>query len=115
MRSNNAGQTISPEKNVENVEDGDTRKEEEEVSCGQCGEAEEEDEEEEGVKAKLQKVQELPGKEEVEIHNLTHVPYRSWCPHCIKGAVEGIWTSSSRSRRAQSCNNFHGRFLLRQS
>ena len=26
-----------------------------------------------------------PSEEEVRIHNLTHLPYRSWCPHCVRG------------------------------
>ena len=26
-----------------------------------------------------------PSKEEVDVHNRTHLPYRSWCPHCVKG------------------------------
>ena len=26
-----------------------------------------------------------PSKEEVELHNRTHLPYRSWCPHCVRG------------------------------
>ena len=26
-----------------------------------------------------------PSKEEVTRHNLTHVNYRSWCPHCVAG------------------------------
>ena len=25
----------------------------------------------------------LPSKAEVEHHNLTHLPYRSWCPFCV--------------------------------
>ena len=29
-----------------------------------------------------------PSKEEVELHNLTHLPYRSWCPHCVKGKAK---------------------------
>ena len=27
----------------------------------------------------------LPSAEEVGTHNLTHLPYRSWCPHCVRG------------------------------
>ena len=27
----------------------------------------------------------LPREEEVHRHNLTHMPYRSWCPHCVRG------------------------------
>ncbi len=26
-----------------------------------------------------------PTKEEVDQHNLTHLPYRSWCRHCVRG------------------------------
>ena len=26
----------------------------------------------------------LPTEEEVEHHKLTHLPYRSWCPECVK-------------------------------
>ncbi len=44
---------------------------------------------EEGVSAKIAKVEELPSKEEVEAHNASHVPYRSWCPHCANGATQG--------------------------
>ena len=25
----------------------------------------------------------LPAKRDVEFHNLTHIPYRSWCPFCV--------------------------------
>ena len=24
-----------------------------------------------------------PTQEEVNLHNTTHLPYRSWCPHCV--------------------------------
>ena len=27
----------------------------------------------------------LPSREEVQNHRLTHTPYRSWCPHCVRG------------------------------
>ena len=26
-----------------------------------------------------------PTDEERRVHNLTHLPYRSWCEHCVKG------------------------------
>jgi len=25
-----------------------------------------------------------PSKREIDEHNITHMPYRSWCPHCVK-------------------------------
>ena len=27
----------------------------------------------------------LPNQMEVDAHQLTHVPYRNWWPHCVKG------------------------------
>lgn len=30
----------------------------------------------------------LPTEQEVEEHNLTHLPYRSWCAHCVRGRGE---------------------------
>ena len=27
----------------------------------------------------------LPSTEEVEEHNLTHLPFRNWCSHCVRG------------------------------
>ena len=27
----------------------------------------------------------LPSEKEVVEHNLTHMPYRNWCPHCVRG------------------------------
>ena len=29
-----------------------------------------------------------PTKAEVPRHNLTHLPYRSWCPECVKGRAK---------------------------
>ena len=63
----------------------------EDDECGTCGE---------GMAAKLQKLKELPSSEEVEVHNLSHVPYRSWCPHCVKGkgvASKHVKQDSSRN------------------
>ena len=40
-----------------------------------------------------------PTAKEVESHNRTHLPYRNWCPHCVRAkgkdldhrrAVEGV-------------------------
>ena len=27
----------------------------------------------------------LPTTAEVEAHNVSHLPFRSWCPHCVRG------------------------------
>ena len=31
-----------------------------------------------------------PSRKEVEEHNLTHWPYRSWCIHCLKGKARSL-------------------------
>ena len=36
-----------------------------------------------------------PSNHEVEAHNLTHLPYRNWCRHCVRGRG----SSSVRLRR----------------
>ena len=48
--------------------------------------AQEEDEQEteEGRLPKAMTVPEGPSRREREVHELTHIPYRSWCEHCVK-------------------------------
>ena len=48
-----------------------------------------EDEAEEGQAAKGVKKPTLPSQVVIAQHNLTHVPYRNWCPHCVKGKSHG--------------------------
>ena len=45
----------------------------------------EEEEQEEMKDVSSPPVPILPSREEVLKHRLTHRPFRSWCPHCIKG------------------------------
>ena len=40
---------------------------------------------EEGQIAKGKPKPHKPSRAEVELHNKTHIPYRSWCPHCVRG------------------------------
>ena len=49
---------------------------EEDVRC--------EDEEEGAVPKKIANPR-APTKYEVEQHNLTHIPFRNWCPSCVRG------------------------------
>ena len=41
--------------------------------------------EDEAESPKVIKFDNRPSEEEVRIHNRTHLPYRSWCPHCVRG------------------------------
>ena len=62
--------------------------------CGQEDEGEEQYEdvelEVEHGSRKVQKVQDPrePSKEERLEHEMTHLPFRSWCRHCIRGRGE---------------------------
>ena len=56
----------------------------EEVECGTCGEGI--DGQEAGRRNTIRvKTPYRPSQEEVDDHDLTHLPYRSWCRHCIRG------------------------------
>ena len=48
-------------------------------------EKQEEGAEEEGVKARVKIVNDKPSRREIEEHMATHIPFRSWCPHCVRG------------------------------
>ena len=37
-----------------------------------------------------------PSDEEVRLHNLTHMPFRSWCSACVRGAAKD-WPHKTRS------------------
>ena len=44
----------------------------------------------EGANAGAVKKPEEPTAEKWEEHMVTHVPFRSWCPFCVKGRATGI-------------------------
>ena len=55
--------------------------EEREVKCDE----DEEEQGEEEVEVKGRRAPKGPSKQEREEHELTHMPYRSWCKHCVRG------------------------------
>ena len=42
-------------------------------------------EEEEGRTPKVRRRPKQPSKKEIEEHEATHIPFRSWCRHCLRG------------------------------
>ena len=46
---------------------------------------EDEEEVEEGRKVKGMPTPQTVSRREREEHELTHLPYRSWCPRCVRG------------------------------
>ena len=48
-------------------------------------EKEEEEKEEEARNMRGKKPIRQPSQEEYDEHMRTHMPFRKWCPHCVKG------------------------------
>ena len=48
--------------------------------------AEDDECEDEGEKPKVLRDPGLPSKRQREEHDVTHIPYRSWCSHCVRGS-----------------------------
>ena len=53
-------------------------------------EQEDEEEEKEGLRARVVRKGYDPTRREVEEHMVNHLPYRSWCAHCVKGSAKGL-------------------------
>ena len=47
----------------------------------------------------------MPSRAEVETHNLTHLPYRSWCRHCVRG--RGKELPHTKAARETEMHEFH--------
>ena len=48
----------------------------------------------------------LPSQREVEEHNLTHLPYRNWCTHCVFGKGRAA-PHYKRAKREDSLAELH--------
>ena len=42
----------------------------------------------------------LPSHEEIEEHNINHLPFRDWCPYCVKG--KGVSAAHSKRKREET-------------
>ena len=80
---------VSPNCDVDGVSD---EGEDVELTVG------DEDHSEEGATARGVTVPIKPSQEEVNKHMWTHIPFRSWCPHCVKGK-----SVNKSHRNAKSC------------
>ena len=73
----------------EEMGNGEGGGEEREGDEEETAEDSEEGETEEARKPKAARVPTRPSQEEVDEHMITHLPFRSWCPHCIRGKSKG--------------------------
>ena len=87
---------VRPNSDLNSKEKGHIEKnEEDEKEEGEEGEEENEEdedkdeeqneEEQEGARVKVQRKPEEPSKQEREEHEITHIPFRTWCRHCVRG------------------------------
>ena len=53
--------------------------------------------EEEGMKVKIGNMEKASTSEEVAMHMVNHIPFRSWCSHCVNGKAHG---NQHRRRKA---------------
>ena len=53
--------------------------------------------EEEGIKPRYKVASDKPTQREIEEHMITHIPFRDWCPHCVRGKSK----SSAHKRQVQ--------------
>ena len=51
----------------------------------------EEEEAEEGNRPIYKDVEPRPSKNDIEEHMMTHIPFRSWCPHCVRGKAKAAY------------------------
>ena len=74
------------------------------------GADEEFDDESGGEARKMKRIVDphLPSKDEVEEHNLTHLPVRNWCKHCMRGRGKHLAHEASKG-----CSGQSGRIQLR--
>ena len=54
---------------------------------------------EEGVGVHVHSVPKGPTQQEIDEHNATHIPYRSWCRWCVMGKKPNLRHSRSSSAR----------------
>ena len=61
------------------------------LMCGVCGVDDAETETFDGVDGSSRRLMQklvdpiLPKKAEVQAHEMTHLPFRNWCRHCVSG------------------------------
>ena len=75
------GEDGNQERGREEQAEGEEPKE---VQVGSRGGEPGRKEKEEGRKLRSIGDPRLPSQKEVGEHNFTHLPYRNWCPHCVR-------------------------------
>ena len=68
---------------------------------GQGGDVEDRAEDKQDVRKPKPPTRPYPTKAEIYEHEVTHLPYRSWCKHCVHGkGASALTTNRMTSRRS---------------
>ena len=64
------------------------------------------------AKTKIKKMLDpkLPSQADIDFHMLTHLPYRNWCEHCVKGRAKEM--SHEKSTEKRETVEFHMDFCF---
>ena len=75
------------EVNMNGEKDAEVEDANDDMEAGDMEKETSENEDASGEARKVKKMADpkLPSAEEVREHQLTHLPYRSWCKHCVRG------------------------------
>ena len=81
-------------------------------TCNVCGIGDEDGEWLEDVSEEAMRVRKLvdpkrPSKQEVGEHFLSHLPFRNWCPHCMKGKAKELDCRRSGGAEGGDLPEFH--------
>ena len=78
------------------------------MQCGPCKEvnpleeSDADDANEEGENPRLLRDPGLPSRKDREEHDVTHIPYRSWCSHCVRGSGRDAQSRTIKGEMAHS-------------
>ena len=70
---------------IDNVAAEEVKEDGEEIIADEVEEEQGIDDDEEGQQPKVMRAPKAPTKAEREEHEATHLPFRSWCTHCLRG------------------------------
>ena len=67
---------------------------------GKEEEKENDDEAQEGLRVRVVRKGYDPTQKEIDDHMATHLPFRSWCAHCVKGSAAGLHRGKNEQDKA---------------
>ena len=65
------------------------------------------EESEEGRAPKTRRAPDEPTNEEIRLHRITHTPFRSWCPECVKARAKAYPHFSVKKDEQRTIPTFH--------